>query len=269
MTGENNPIRHLDGDECIDLLHGHLGPEDEARIVDHAATCPSCEEVFRDAVRAFESARATPGLVRDEEGRLVRELPARTAVRSDAPAARPTAPPRRSWAFRWRAAWAGIGLVGAVAAVLLLFLRSDEPRPADTASYWIPADREVVRLRAGIRLDEGIEAGLRAYRERDTTTAIARLQDARTDGAYDVLRRIYLGSALLNDGRADEAAAALGDLSMFTIPEPWRSDARWILALALLESGREDQARTPLEALASGDGPLAERARTRLKEIGP
>jgi hypothetical protein len=120
-----------------------------------------------------------------------------------------------------------------------------------------------LRLRAGgpPGEDDALARGLEAYAAGDVRTAIERLEAREVTGELETIRRIYLASALAWDERYAEAAALLETVSPEELPDPWSSETRWTLYVALRGSGRAGAADSLLRVMADGEGEIAERAR--------
>ncbi len=239
---------HFDEDAFADVVLG-LAPEALAEpILAHTASCADCEELFRMTVEQHERGRAGARIERGATGSFGLARPHAWKSAADRS-------PRR---FTWRrlrnpVVGASFGVALAAAAVLLVVLRgTDDASDAGLPEHWIPSDRGVVSLRgsANAGLDEDFLRGVRAYDERDATTALGHFQAAKAKDAYEDLRRIYLASSLLLGGRADDALTALEGIKPETLPEPWRTDAQWISVLALLSVERREQAELLLEELS-------------------
>jgi hypothetical protein len=150
---------------------------------------------------------------------------------------------------------------GAVVAVVVLVVRGPQPNgPMDVHS--LPLAFEELRLGPG---GAELRPGLAAYADSDWNHAAELLARAPAEGAADLARRAYLGSAHALAGNPTAATAALEGLPLDELPEPWGSQAQWTLAMALDGVGRHDDSRRLLEHLAERDRtPLAGRARQRL-----
>ena len=78
------------------------------------------------------------------------------------------------------------------------------------------------------------------------------------------VRRIYLGSVLLQLDDPSGACKLLETIDSRLVPEPWKSEARWALALGLERTGRRQSADSIFAVLAAESGSVAERARAHL-----
>jgi thioredoxin-like negative regulator of GroEL len=105
--------------------------------------------------------------------------------------------------------------------------------------------------------------GLQAYDRGDLQSARELLRAAQATGSWERVRRIYLAGALLELDDAAGAVAMVRDIDLRWVPEPWNSEARWTLALALARSGQPSVADSILAALSREAGPVAERARAQ------
>jgi hypothetical protein len=121
--------------------------------------------------------------------------------------------------------------------------------------------RSAIRNFGASPADSLVLAGLAAYGRRDLAAARRMLATGGTIGRMDDVRRIYLGATLLELGDATGALATLRGLGTRFVPEPWKSETRWSLAMALAGTGARSAADSLLAVLASESGPVADRAR--------
>ncbi len=222
------PTHHATDDRLIDLAHGLLDAEESSACLAHVGRCRTCEDRFR--------------AIAGERARLVAE-------RQPAPVAS-----HRPW------------LVAAASLAALLVLAAalrfgrDEGGPP---SYWLPIEREqaVLRSDADGTAPAELARALAAYESGDAGRAARLLREARVPKAYGPLRNLYLASALELDGEPAEAAAVLERLSIDTLPEPWRTQARWVAYAAARAQGQDQRAATLLDRLARAAGPIGDLAR--------
>jgi hypothetical protein len=220
---------HIAEGRALDLLYGLLSPDQASATLAHLKRCAECEAIFRRSAGERERLRA-------------RGLPEPADIQ----------PRRRVWIA------AGTGAFAAAAAVAVLFLRAGDT--SDLPAYWIPADRELLTLRSDAGGDDAIHEGVRAYAARDAERAIELLGGTQVSGGLEDARRIYLASALTRAGRHRQALATLAGLDLATMPVPWRGDALWIQAEALLATGqreRADSLHTLLQREPGSAGDLA------------
>ncbi|MFQ5599155.1 MAG: hypothetical protein ACE5G2_01235 [Candidatus Krumholzibacteriia bacterium] len=270
---------HLSADDCLDLLHGLSARTRVDALLKHAGRCESCETRLRTFVMHFEELRAGPRPVRQPDGTLSMVVPdvddtvpaaSDAGLRASTGSARSPGPSLAFLhAFRPRApltAWAG---VAAALVLVAAFLLRERDAAVEIPPYWIPAGGESVTQRsdAARPLDESFRRGIEAYEGRDAAAAVAHLRVARVEGPHELLRVVYLASALTLIGRADEAASLLETLVPADLPEPWRTEAQWIHALALAQTDRREDARRLLERLSTTDGEIGGRARKLLVEL--
>ncbi|MBI5168432.1 MAG: hypothetical protein HZA61_02990 [Candidatus Eisenbacteria bacterium] len=203
---------HLSDALCADLVLGLLEGLERERALEHTRTCVECEDRLRAHAAASERAQAdwaakisaTPVALRP---RFALPLPAIFAA------------------------------AAALVAVLSLPLVMRQGSREELAPQWLPASGDVVRLRGEGAPDTHLTAGLAAYEARDLDTAERELKAARAEGASETLRRLYLGHVLVARGRAQEAAAVLGDVRWWEVPEPWRQEGARTWAQALRTVG--------------------------------
>ena len=229
---------HTTDDRMIDLAHGLLEPGEASACLAHLRRCGECEERFQ--------------AIAGEHARLVAER-------------EPPVESRRAWIA-----------VGASAAVLLVaaFLWRGAPRPdADPAPYWLSIAREetVQRAKTAASLPGDLDRALAAYEGRDARLAVRLLEDARVPPGHEGLRDLYLASALERTGETERAATVIERLVVDTLPEPWRTEARWVEYTIALRAGRTGRAAELLERLErvpGAIGDLARAERTRLDRQG-
>ncbi len=269
---------HLDEDRALDLLLDLLTEEDLAAAGRHLATCRACEDLVRRRGALLERRRAAQPrdvrAVRAQEPRQARWLEAirrRTrfiALASPGPtlaAIRRLAPSVRKPGTVWAAAGV-LAMTG-----LILVIGNLRTRPAPMVAEWLPRASETRTLRS--RADQGgiagLTAALTAYDRRDLESAIAALSDVNASGPTEALRLVYLGSSLTHAGRYREAVRILRSCPLAKVPEPWRGESRWTLAVALSGAGEQAAADSLVRALADQPGAIGARARRLLGRSGP
>jgi len=237
---------HVGDDRLLDLVQGLL-PSDVRRVtLDHLQRCGTCEPRFQDLAASHARAQS--------------EAPARLGERV-VRLERPIGGERRFMSRRWL--WAG----GAVAAAVAFAWFAAQHGVVAPVVPELESALPAARLRGAIRTlqstaaDSAIMAGLEAYNRNDFDAARRILESTRGSASMELVRRIYLGSVLLQLGDADRARSVLSDLPEWQIPEPWKSEARWTLAMALQGSGHAHAADSLLQVLAAEEGPVADRAK--------
>ena len=252
------PSSHFDEDACLDLVHGLLRREEEEPLLAHARACTACQELVRSMAAEREQLRAQAAFMRSKSS-------ARGQVRAG------------RWVDRW-VDWitgAGripiprlaLGLGAAAIAIVVISTRLPMGGPSgsdEVRLQWLPevSGTIVSRDPRSEETDPELVAGLKAYAHHDAAGAIRQLEASRASGRTESLRLVYLGSALAWAGRYDEAAATLHGLDVESLPEPWRSETRWTLAMALRATGRMKGADSLLSTLATTEGDVGERARS-------
>lgn len=237
------PASPCPGDDSLASFYaGELAESEEEGIREHLSACAACVARARDA-RSFAAAMARP----------------------------------REGAYRWRHAAAAV-LAGV--AILLLWHGANEPPgpspievpgglPVEKAPYDPEGDGGLVWRGGGSAEEPSVEGSFRWAMEpyaRDAwAEASSRLERRLRVEPRDERARFYLGVARLLDAKPAEAAEALRPLAEGSSDRS--VDASWYLALALLETGDADAARSHLRRVASGEGPSAARARRLLGEI--
>lgn len=268
---------HIDEHGCLDLLHGLLSSDEEEKILSHLATCPACERLLRE--RAADAARR-------EATRVLRVLPqGELAVEKRGTALRVSEHEKRRsrgivgqvwrslWVARRRPRFQLAAGLAVVAAVFLLILwphdiETPEAPEAPGSPLLHPLPSYSFRLQPreipGTGPRDDLRAGLAAYGSGDFERSVEALRRAREPGLERVnqmVRDIYLGSALARMGKYEEAAEVLGAVSLLLVPDPWGSEARWTLYVALKGCGRAAAADSLVRLLVREPGEVGERAR--------
>ena len=262
-------MRHLTEDTCRDLLGDLLSPAERRAVLTHAAECPSCEDVLRVCAGERERMRIRGyalGLVKPP-----RETEPAAGKEPGPPAERPStgqrliewlrglAPPPR-WGF-------AAGAV-AVAAILLVLILPPGPVPYSDLSRPLLPYQEGITLRGESgSADDALLQGLHAYTADDLAAATDQLDTAAADGPAELVRRVYLASALVRQAEYARALEVLESVNFAQIPEPWRRETRWNLYLALRGSGRDSEADALLDTLTDDPGVLGQRARDHQESI--
>ena len=250
MTSPSFGSRHIGDDACIDLVQGLLEPESRNAVLQHLESCASCEARFQEMAASHARAES-----------LARDILGQPAV---APA---TASSMRGGGRRRRTIWLLAASLVPLAVALATFTRLQSPPrlPSGESLLRLPAAklRGAVRELGILGADSLMTAGLDAYNRGDFASARPLLETARANGRLEDVRRIYLGSTLLQLGDAEKATAMLRAVDPAVVPEPWRSESRWELAVALARTGRTARADSLLAVLAREHGPVADRARAQ------
>lgn len=254
---------HLDEDACLDLVCGLLGVTERERALEHIAACPACERMFMRAAGHAERVRARGNIevLMDGTVTLTRMQPSATV--SD----QPEFPQKNSRVVPIRRFARFAAVTAAAAAVLLMItVRELHHSPADERLRSLPALGEPVTLRStpATAADERLGTAAEAYARGDLREVVRRLQNEEFSGQADVLRRIYLGSALARLGDFNGAVAILESIPFESVPDPWGGEARWTLYVALSAIGRTSDADTLLTELARQPGEFGDRARAAL-----
>jgi hypothetical protein len=135
--------------------------------------------------------------------------------------------------------------------------------PRGESVAWLPAPEANVLTRDFLEgnPDPRIAAGLEAYRNHDAAAARRLLEPARAEGAIEQVRRLYLGNAELRLDRPRSALEALLPVDLAQIPEPWRGEAQWSLALAFARTGQGRSADSLWLLLSERSDEIGARAR--------
>lgn len=239
-------MEHPGPDRLLDLALGLLPPNVRDATLDHLMHCIPCDEQFQSIMASHVRAEAEEEAV----------FPGENAARM--PRARPRrfAPPRLLSAAA--VLLAALGVTWTVARQ-----RPTVPPPGAELLPRLPVTelQGAIRSDAATAADSAVLRGLDAYDRGDANAAARLFESAQASGRMEDVRRIYLGSIRMQRGDAKGARALLAGLPEESIPEPWKSEARFTLALALAGTGDAAAADSLLEVLAAEEGPVAERAR--------
>jgi hypothetical protein len=231
------PVGHVTDDRLIDLSAGLLDEGGRAHLLQHLKECPECEDRFLEVARHAARLETTSAPPQTRAGLSARRLPL----------------------------WFGMA---AAAAIVLLGASVLLRRPvADGLDVWLPLEAEESMARDAVEpgADPTAEAGrahdaVEAYRRRDAANVVAALDGAPLAKRYEPVN-LLLASALLSEGRHEEARALLQRLDTLTMPQPWRDRGRWLLYVALRRGGRADEAQAILRELGAKSGEIGDRAR--------
>lgn len=256
-------LEHPGEDRLLDLVLGFLSPSEESVCLAHMRRCGDCEAQARTL--ASEHARFRSKIHAD----LALDGPAIEGVATDPGAVvldRATHPARRRRPFLAKPFWV-IPIATAAAVILVLVQHTGKNESTQVEPVWLVNPSSIIvtnRDPALPVLDPDLRAGFEAYARRDLSAAIQSLGRARTDGDMELLRRVYLGSALARKGRSREALSVLRALRAEEIPGVLRNEVRWTLFVALLNAGETASAESLLTVLGKEPGEIGDRARQRL-----
>lgn len=271
---------HIGDDRMVDLVNHLLPDEERQQDLAHLRGCTSCAGRLREFAHVHELAhtRAAESLARAAEALSTRSTSWSSSPQLSGP--RGIVPPQsvsRSGAHgtsvsRSRS-WSGARAALAIAAVLVLMFagqyawRASQPdAPLPHSIPWLPVPEPEIFQRdsSSEEIDPRFTEGLLAYRNHDAKVARRLLASARTTGPSEQVRRIYLGSSELQLGDPRAALATLRSVELAQVPDPWRGEAQWALALAYAGTGQASAADSLWRLLSSRPGELGERARRAL-----
>lgn len=248
---------HLDGDTCLDLLHGFLDPLERDRFLAHIAACGPCEELWRSLCAEQERLRTAiaRGFAYPLEQRAVWPTAMSGARADTTPQRGPLGWMRNLWhrstsrfTSRRPPPLIALGLSVAATGFVLMVAARHPSAPFVTdgtiQARWLPAMVGDVRVRASASLgsDTLLVQGLEAYDRHDASGAIELLSRAQTTDLMEMIRRIYLSSALLHVNRVPETIALLRAVPLERLPEPWSTEVMWTLYVALRADGQHERA---------------------------
>lgn len=213
------------------LAEGALEDSERRKLLEHVGDCPRCLLGLDAALEEVSQAGGS---------------------------ANPARPWRR--VLYLAAAAAVLGLLGR----WLLPSEAEAPRTSELVALARvePLD---LRLTRGFEAEDLVGRAQVLYVDGEFAACIALLEPAAEPGP---MGRLLLGSALLLEGRADDALAQVGGFeSAETLEAAVLEEARWIEAQAHLRLGEAEAAHTALRALADGGGSRAAAAREQLDEL--
>jgi hypothetical protein len=259
-------------DFCLDLLHGLLPAEEKEELLTRIATDPALEQTFREMVAERERMKASRELKLLPSGKLaIADVPATDTTISDQAVAGPSERPRQ-WerllaGLRRPRYRLGLGLATAAALAVLVVWPQIQPTPYDDLLRRLPSYGDDLRFRAATEssIDDNLIAGLAAYGQGQDRRAISLLEATETTNELETVRRLYLGSALAHRGQYRQAMAHLEAFATSSLPDPWGSEARWTLFVAMLGAKRTASADSLLQMIAADPGEVGERARQFLQ----
>jgi tetratricopeptide (TPR) repeat protein len=242
-----------------------------ASVAAHVRRCSWCRALQADLAQV-----ARQGLDEAEHRRIRERVSGMLADRE-----RRQSTIRRYW-------WATAGAAGAVAASFVLASigpsAGELPSPASPPALPIARaasprsvlqlDKPTLKLPLGAvlslrgaadarRLD--LEQGLTSYKRGDFSEAAVRLQHVVPDDAIPQLG-LYLGVSYLHVGDYANAERTLAS-ARSRVPEAFRGDVEWNLALAYIGQGQRARAAEGLDLLCRGASDVAGKACAALVEI--
>lgn len=266
---------HLDDHLCLDLVQDLLAPAERRKHLAHLAECPACEERFREWAVWAERFEATRILRVGPDGEIVAE---RRDVAEQASDDRG----RRRWGILLRI-WPALqgvltqrryqlaGGLALAAAILILILGPQHTgSPGNPDLRMLPAYSFLLQARDYPQAipNKELRAGLEAYRHKDfkgATRLLEKARDPERGKAHEMIRSIYLASALAWRGRHRDAARLLDEVAPHLVPGEWGLETQWTLYVALRESGQRARADSLLQITAELPGEIGARA-SRLLE---
>lgn len=256
---------HLTEDQCLDLLRNLMPEAERETALSHLVVCADCEEFFRERFAEQERLRAAGELQRKADGGLTFE-----SIEPPVEEERPSlwdSVRRVIGSFRRPQVQIASGLVVAAAIVVLLVLPRQPSGPDFAELHWLPGHSEDLLFRTVLEAaGPDFKEALEAYSRRDLNRAIDALERTNVTGILDAIRLIYLGSALTWDGQYEKAVEILTEVSAPAIPDPWGSEARWSLYVALKGSDQVASADSLLRVLSEEPGEVGARARGTLEQ---
>lgn len=248
-AGHHGP--HLDEDTQFELILELLSAAERENALRHVDACAECERQFRAMAAEWEHLTA-----RVEMGELVVPEDAESPKRSTSGSvwSRLAAVLQQP---RWRLAFA-VAVIAVILAVVLPLRVGD---PHHDLLRPLPSLSGEVQLRGSEAPEDRLLGAVDAYGRGDFELTVRELEAIELHGPADLYRQIYLGSALANRGEYERAVATLEAVSLERVPEPWVSEARWTLFVALRATGQIDKANAALDDLKMLSGPVGDRAR--------
>lgn len=226
---------------------GRLDATEEERFEDHLVECESCQAEVRAGLQAREAFTASP------------------AEAASSAAADPTAGPDSTARAAAHRRWVWVPLAAAAVLAALFLVSRTGPEVTDLGEIESPPLYYGVAVRNAPG-DSLIAEGMQAY------------SAGRYDRAADLLARgfsvsgdsipavFFLGIVDLLQDRPESAMTRLQGVRDLGA-SPYRSEARFYLARALLALDRPREARGELEAVAASEHELAPEAAAILEEL--
>lgn len=219
LTCDENS-RHTNAERYV--ARRMAAPEADA-FEDHFVTCADCQREVRLASAVIS------GLLRTSDA-----TPSRMAA-------------RRMWIG------GGLALAAGLAALLILRVESRNELVALGAVREPPVYLGIPVRGADARPDTLFEAAMDSYATRRYAAAAAGLRAALAAGEDSVPAQFFLAASLLFDNRATEAADEFQHVLAHG-ETPYRAEARYYRAKALLRLSRRADAQAELAKLTSADG---------------
>jgi hypothetical protein len=94
---------------------------------------------------------------------------------------------------------------------------------------------------------------------------LKKAETSETDEATELIRGIYLGSALAWAGKYAQAVEVLEGVPLHLVPAEWGREAQWTLYEVQRVTGRRTAADSLLQILSHKPGEIGDRARERLR----
>ena len=216
-------------------LSNRLSEDERHRVENHLLDCPLCA----DAVEGYEYLAADQ---KDAGGKK----------------------PVRLLALQWRYWAAAAVLLALIAAALWIYPGAPAHERLYT-EYYRTYDNDLdFRFRQGSEseapADTPLTLGLQAYMDLDFAGSAAQLEAFLQDFPDNLVARFYLGLALMEQSRWDEALPHLETVQNAR-REYWE-EASWYLALASLRTGNKSAAQKALAPLVNpGSGRYYEQAK--------
>lgn len=173
------------------------------------------------------------------------------------------AAPRRS-----RSPWLAIAAAVLLLALVGIFIfRSGGADPQALYTQHFSAYEAPIEFRGGDSTLAAIyETAFDRYQSADYPAAITEFETILQSNPQDLSARFYLSVSQLAEGRGSDAEQGFRDLLAADAPT-WRSQSSWYLSLALLQQGKETEAKAELQKLSQGAGKYARLAAEVLAEM--
>ena len=271
MKNQGDGFR-MNEDLCLDLMHELLPADEKEELLTRISLDPVLEQTFREMVAERERLKASRRLQVLSTGELAIEVVHASDTPNMERGADRAQRESRGWSRQWERLLAGLrrprfrltlGLASAAALVFLVVWPQIRSTPHSGLLQRLPSYGDDLRFRAAAEFssDDNLIAGLEAYGQGHDQRAISLLEATVTADDLETVRRLYLGSALAHRGKYQEAVAHLEAFASSSLPDPWGSEARWTLFVALMGSNRAASADSLLHILAAEPGEVGERAR--------
>jgi hypothetical protein len=259
---------HLNDDVCLDLLLGLLPESEIPPVLAHLDRCAACQSLLKERAAEYERVRAEHGTPPPfpsaaTQASVAKEPRSMVTVRRGAVAG--IAGIRELLTRIWRNPPLRYVTAGVVVILVVLLWPGGGDRAELTLHRLRPVrwniQRSAEQERAGVI---ALQGAVNTYSAGNMREAIGVLDSLRVPASYEMIRRVFLGSALAFEGKDSAAASVLKHVDS-SPPEPLLSEERWTLYVALRRSHQEAPAESLLVLLRNSSDEVRKRALRELE----